>query len=77
MTTRNTEPQSNAVLTAVIQEIEQTPPEHLPNLLQIIRSFRESVTLKSAEDSFRQGWQEAMTGQTLPLSELWNDIDAE
>ncbi|MFB2918364.1 hypothetical protein [Aerosakkonema funiforme] len=33
--------------------------------------------LKSAEESFRQGWYEAMTGQTIPLSELWEGIDAE
>ena len=34
-------------------------------------------TLKSAEECFRQGWHEAMTGQTVPLSELWEGIDAE
>jgi hypothetical protein len=45
-------------------------------LLQLIRLFRESVTLKPAEASFRQGWQEAMTGQTHPLSELWEGVDA-
>lgn len=33
--------------------------------------------LKSPEESFRQGWYEAMTGQTIPLSELWFGIDAE
>ena len=33
--------------------------------------------LKSAEESFRQGWYEAMTGKTIPLSELWEGIDAE
>ena len=33
--------------------------------------------LKSAEECFRQGWHEAMTGQTIPLSELWEGIDAE
>ncbi|WP_228042364.1 MULTISPECIES: hypothetical protein [unclassified Tychonema] len=33
--------------------------------------------LKSAEDCFRQGWKEAMTGETVPLSELWQGIDAE
>jgi hypothetical protein len=38
-----------------MEEIEQTPEEYLPNLLQIIREFRENVTLKSAEESFRQG----------------------
>ena len=65
------------VLEQVIQEIQQTPQEYLPCLLQIIRLFRESVTLKSAEESFRQGWQEAMTGNTLPVSQLWDGIDAE
>lgn len=32
--------------------------------------------LKSAEDCFRQEWHEAMTGETVPLSELWEGIDA-
>ena len=32
--------------------------------------------LKPAEDCFRQGWHEAMTGETVPLSELWEGIDA-
>ncbi len=32
--------------------------------------------LKSAEDCFRQGWHEAMTGETVALSELWEGIDA-
>ena len=49
----------------------------LAELMQLIRLFRESVTLKPAEASFRQGWQEAMNGQTRPLSELWESVDAE
>jgi len=60
----------------IVQEIHKTPKEYLPNLLQLIRIFRESVTLKSAEASFRQGWQESTTEQTLPTSELWEGIDA-
>ncbi|MEG4107179.1 hypothetical protein [Microcoleus sp. S13_C5] len=32
--------------------------------------------LKSAEDCFPQGWHEAMTGETVPVSELWEEIDA-
>lgn len=59
------------------QEVRQTPDEYLPMLLQIVRVFRESVTLKPATESFRQGWSEAMQGETLPLSELWRGIDAE
>lgn len=35
------------------------------------------LTLPSAEASFRQGWQEATSGQTCPIAELWTDIDAE
>ena len=65
------------ILEQAIQEIKQTPQEYLPSLLQIIRLFRESVTLQPAEESFRQGWQEAMTGNTIPISQLWDGIDAE
>ncbi len=28
-------------------------------------------------EEFRRGWREAMRGETLPVSELWDDIDAE
>ena len=53
---------------------EETPQEYPPNLLQIVRLFRESVMLKPAEDSFRQGWKETMAGETRPVSELWDGI---
>ncbi len=46
-------------------------------LLEIIRLFRQTVTVKFAEDSFRQGWQEAMQGEALRISDLWVGIDAE
>jgi len=58
-------------------EIKTIPDEYLPNLLQIIRLFRNSVTLDPARDSFRRGWQEAVTGDTHPVSELWDGINAE
>jgi hypothetical protein len=61
----------------LVREIRETPTEYWPSLLQLIRLFRESVTLKPAEASFRQGWQEAMAGQTRPLTELWEGIDVE
>lgn len=60
----------------VLEEINKTPVEHLPYLLQIIRIFRESITLKSAEESFKQGWREALKEETKPASELWEGIDA-
>jgi len=58
-------------------EIKQIPEEYLPNLVQIVRIFRESVSLRPAEDSFRQGWKEALSGETRPVSELWDGIDAD
>ncbi len=61
----------------VVKEIDQIPLEYLPSVLQMIRAFREGVMLKSAEASFRQGWQEALQDETYPASELWHDVDAE
>ena len=31
---------------------------------------------QDAEVSFKQGWQEAMTGKTSPITELWDGITA-
>ncbi len=59
----------------IVHEIHETPAEYWPGLLQLIRVFRANVTLKPAEVSFRQGWQEALAGQTRPVSELWDGID--
>ncbi len=59
------------------QEIEQTPDEYLPMLLKVIQLFRQTVTLKPADESFRQGWQEALHGETMPIADLWVGIDAQ
>ena len=61
----------------LLREIKETPEEYLPNLLQIVRLFRESVTLKSAKTSFHNGWKEVVADETMPVSELWEGIDAE
>lgn len=60
----------------LLAEIDKVPGEYLPALIKMTQAFREGVTLPSAEDSFRQGWREALTGQKQPVSELWEDIDA-
>jgi hypothetical protein len=66
-----------AIQEQLVREIKTVPNEYLPNLLQIVRLFRDSVSLKPAEESFREGWQEALRGETTPVSELWEGIDAE
>jgi hypothetical protein len=58
----------------LIREINEMPEEYLPILLEIVRLFRESITLKPAEASFRQGWKEALAGEMMPVSELWEGI---
>jgi hypothetical protein len=59
------------------QEVRQTPDEYSSALLEIIRLLCHSITLKAAEESFKQGWQEAMQGETMFVSDLWVGIDAE
>lgn len=61
----------------LIQEIKATPDEYLSALLEIVRLFRRSITLKPVDSSFRQGWQEAMAGETMQIDDLWIGIDAE
>jgi hypothetical protein len=68
--------QSHVTYRTVLEEVEKIPLEYLPFLLEIMRAFKESITLKPAAESFRQGWQEALHGETRPVSELWEDIDA-
>jgi len=70
-------------MTSKILELEGTWEEILTHTSELaghrvrVTVIPDSEPLKSAEDCFRQGWHEAMTGQTIPLSELWDGIDAE
>jgi hypothetical protein len=56
-------------------ELKQTPSEYLPALLNIIHTFRESVCMNSAEESFKIGWREIQNGQYEPIISLWDGID--
>lgn len=60
----------------LVDELKKVPAEYLPSLLKMVQAFREGVTLAPAEDTFRQGWQEAISGKTHPISELWDEDDA-
>jgi hypothetical protein len=57
------------------QEIKQMPQEYLPALFNIVHTFRESVTLNPAKQSFAQGWQEALANETQPIETLWDDLE--
>ncbi|MCP4697540.1 MAG: hypothetical protein GY862_11910 [Gammaproteobacteria bacterium] len=57
------------------KELHLVPEEFLPLLLSIVKSYRQSLLLMSAEDSFKQGWREAKQGETYPLEDLWRGMD--
>jgi hypothetical protein len=61
----------------VLAELDSLPEEYLPFVLQLMRTFKESVSLKSAKASFEQGWKEAQKGETYPVEGLWEGIDSE
>ncbi|MFT7561952.1 MAG: N-formylglutamate amidohydrolase [Flavobacteriales bacterium] len=58
------------------EEIQKVPSEYLPALLTIVHSFRASVSLPTATESFEQGWKEVMAGDTHPIDSLWDDIES-
>ena len=60
-----------------LHEIEQVPPQYLPQLFQIVHIYKESITKKAAIDSFDESWQQAVSGETTPVSELWDGLDVE
>jgi hypothetical protein len=74
----NSAAQDNHVLAKLLLEIQQTPEEYLPNLLQIVRLFRESVTMKpvrspayaKAMDEIKNHDPVKKTVQQIALSEL-------
>ena len=61
----------------VLAEVEAIPPEFLPLLLQMIRVYRESVSLQPAAECFERGWQEAQACETIAVRRLWEGIDDE
>ena len=54
-------------------------------ILQAIRTYTTSPEIPDPDDDptetviegIRQGWHEAMTGQTYPIAQLWDEIDAD
>ena len=53
-----------------LHEIGQVPQQYLPQLFKIILIYKESVAKKAAIGSFEQSWQQAIAGETSPVSEL-------
>jgi hypothetical protein len=61
-TLENTKPQRVRVIVLMSEE-EENDPDESPTSIVI--------------EGIRQGLQEALSGQTIPLSEMWEGIDVE
>jgi len=44
-------------------------------IIVLIPESAEDFTKEELISDFRQAWHEAMTGQTIPLSQLWEGIE--
>jgi hypothetical protein len=40
-----------------------------------VEPLAEKQDKKEVIEDFRQAWHEAMTGQTMPVSQLWEDLN--
>ena len=70
----------------IVQELRDIPEDKLAEIYNLIHYFRLGLEKESlAEETptevviegIHQGIREALTGQTIPLSQMWSGIDAE
>lgn len=70
----------------IIQELRDIPEDKLAEIYDIIHYFRialkgdfstEETPTEIVIEGIQQGIREALSGQTIPLSEMWEGIDAE
>ncbi|GAP95428.1 hypothetical protein [Leptolyngbya sp. NIES-2104] len=45
--------------------------------VQSLSRLEDAISDKIARQSIRDGWKDVMTGNTIPLSELWDGLDDE
>ena len=68
-------------LEIAIQKIRQLPPEQLSQVVQFIEFLEfkangpDETSTEEAIEGITQGLKEALSGQTLPLSQMWEGID--
>ena len=70
----------------IIQELQGITEDKLAEIYDIIHHFRlclkeelsaEETPTEIVIEGIHQGIREALSGQTIPLSEMWDGIDAE
>jgi hypothetical protein len=59
------------------EEIEIVEPQRVKIVFENIKADGQLKTQQELTDKILQGLHEAMTGKTLPLSALWDEVDAD
>ena len=47
----------------------------IPEAVEINEDYEQIESKEQIIQDFRQSWHEAMTGQTIPISQLWEGIE--
>jgi hypothetical protein len=55
--------------------LEQIPKNSVIKVIVLIDDAEDEELEESAEESFRQGWADVVTGNTRPVSNLFNELD--
>jgi hypothetical protein len=70
----------------IVQELRDLPEDKLAEIYNLIHYLRIGLEVESSVEEtpteiviegIHQGIREALSGQTIPLSEMWKGIDAE
>ena len=66
-----------------LQKIKQLSPEQQKQVFQLIENLEKQAddpnetSTEEAIEGITQGLKEALSGKTIPLSQMWEGIDAE
>jgi hypothetical protein len=60
---------------ALDQPLEVAQNSRVEVIVLIQESSEDDVSKEEILSDFRQSWHEAMTGQTVPVAQLWEDIE--
>jgi hypothetical protein len=48
----------------------------MKGIVDMTRLFCEDLNLKPADESFVQGWKEAVNDESLPVEQLWEEVES-
>ena len=74
------------LLQKIVEELQDIPEDKLAEIYDIIHRFRlglegdlaaEETPTETVIEGIHQGIREALSGQTIPLAEMWEGIDVE